>query len=714
MGISTMQAQVAINTDGSAPNGNAILHVKGSGNNHFFINDATGDVGIGTLTPATNFHLYDGAGSGTGSYYYTIAAIIENSNRAFLEFNSVDFAGITFNDDNQSVYAGVFYEYFAEHDYLMFKTGGADDQMVITDAGAVGIGTDSPSALLHVNGNVRFQGGLYDSYNDMGSSGQVLQTTGTGIDWVDASSLSDGDWTVSGSNMYAAVSGYIGIGTTSPSANFDLVGNMEHTQTTTSGNGLSASGSTSAALYYITNNASNAFAGLSAGSNSSTGASYGIYGFNYSDGYGVYGRTYHANGTAMYAYQNSNGNYSAMGNPNNALYAYHNSGNYAYLSSGDYGVFAENESAGVGDWAIYADGVDLGGVDGTNYYYYNSIGGVVGLNYYGNPYTWATAGYSYLDYNRSGGVFGGRYSNTPSLWGCLAYQNSSGTEYGGYFTSSTTGAGKDGQAMVNSGIGVYGDLFGADIHGNVYGAFIEGENYATYTKGNNYTSGLDVHLQKDGDKNSVMYTNVSTDATVMTSGTATLSKGNASIGFDSNFSNIVSEEDAIIVTVTPIGNSNGVYLENVDKNGFSVKENNNGRSDVTISYIAVGKRKGYENPVLAEEVVDAAYEIKLSAGLHNDSDTETDGQGLYYENGQLIVGVHSSTLPDVNKPEKVSNIAQQPIIKDLPEGDGFVKPEFEEVIVEGNLSNSEIEEKVAPSMITPRKVDEETTTGKDL
>jgi hypothetical protein len=28
----------------------------------------------------------------------------------------------------------------------------------------------------------------------------------------------------------------------------------------------------------------------------------------------------------------------------------------------------------------------------------------------------------------------------------------------------------------------------------------------------------------------------------------------------------------------------------------------------------------------------------------------TDGEGLYFENGKLKVGVHSSTLPDMNKP----------------------------------------------------------------
>ncbi len=45
------QAQVAINNDGSAPDSSSILHIKGGSNNDFYINDASGNVGIGTTDP---------------------------------------------------------------------------------------------------------------------------------------------------------------------------------------------------------------------------------------------------------------------------------------------------------------------------------------------------------------------------------------------------------------------------------------------------------------------------------------------------------------------------------------------------------------------------------------------------------------------------------------------------------------------------------------
>jgi hypothetical protein len=107
-----------------------------------------------------------------------------------------------------------------------------------------------------------------------------------------------------------------------------------------------------------------------------------------------------------------------------------------------------------------------------------------------------------------------------------------------------------------------------------------------------------------------------------------------------------------------MGESNGVYLANVTSSGIKVVENNNGRSNVTVNYIAVGRRAGYENPNLSPEVIDASYTSKIARGLHNDADKQTNGEGLYYENGELVVGVHPSTLPDPNKPSEVTLIPE--------------------------------------------------------
>ena len=59
----------------------------------------------------------------------------------------------------------------------------------------VGIGTTSPSQDLHVDGNVRITGAVYDSNNVAGTSGQILSSTGTGTDWVTLSEISGVDGT---------------------------------------------------------------------------------------------------------------------------------------------------------------------------------------------------------------------------------------------------------------------------------------------------------------------------------------------------------------------------------------------------------------------------------------------------------------------------------------------------------------------------------------
>ena len=58
----TLQAQVAINQDGSDANTNAILHVKSGTINSLFIHKTTGNIGIRTLTPACPLQFISSGG----------------------------------------------------------------------------------------------------------------------------------------------------------------------------------------------------------------------------------------------------------------------------------------------------------------------------------------------------------------------------------------------------------------------------------------------------------------------------------------------------------------------------------------------------------------------------------------------------------------------------------------------------------------------------
>ena len=289
---------------------------------------------------------------------------------------------------------------------------------------------------------------------------------------------------------------------------------------------------------------------------------------------------------------------------------------------------------------------------GTGYGEYAVNCALQGYNYYGDQYSFGTIGLTWYDNVRCGGVFGAYITGNP--WGSLGYKSSGGSSYGGYFSSYTSGSGKSGPAPeIGVGIGAWGDLFGADIHGKRYGVYAEGEAYAMYSHGMTYTDNLDVHLQDNGtEERTALYTNVGTAATVQTYGTATLSGGTAIIEFDEAFASTVSSLEPVNVTVTPTGNCNGVYLSDVTGKGCRVTEVNAGKSNVSVNYFVIGKRAGYEKPALPAEVVAADYDSKLARGLHADADLQTDGEGLYYENGQLVVGKHPTILKEPDKPKE--------------------------------------------------------------
>ena len=413
-------------------------------------------------------------------------------------------------------------------------------------------------------------------------------------------------WTETGADIYR-LTGNVGIGTSTPSCALDVQFSSGY-------------------LWAIRGYSSNGYEGR-------------LGDYNYA----VYGKD-----------NNSSGNYGYLGGYSNGAYAYNGyTGNYGILASENAGVYGSLNTAGTADgrYAVTGSGIYVPGINGSGYNSQTSIGGTKGFNLFGNAYSFGVGGFSFLDNNRSGGTIGGTYSSTTP-WGCLAYKNSSGSSYGGYFTSSITGTGKSyqsGDTQINIGIGSWGDLFGADIHGNIYGTFTEGSHYGLFSNGHVFRNELDVHLQQNGDQtNTVLFSNVSTDVTVQTSGYGQLNAGRCIINFDENFRHVASEEFPVVVTVTPVGSSQGIFLEQVRSEGFTVAENNAGRSHVEFSYIAIARRKGYENPQLPKDVVAPDYIGKLARGLHNDADTFTDGEGLYFENGELYVGKHPSTLPDLS------------------------------------------------------------------
>jgi hypothetical protein len=485
----------------------------------------------------------------------------------------------------------------------------------------------------YFNGNINITGGLMDG-SGYGVAGSNLLSNGAGNIYWSANAALSGTGT---SNYLPKWSG----ATT-------FVNSLVYDNGTNVGIGTT---SLSAKLHIYSSSASTAVLGQY------TDTRYGHLG---SSIYGVYGQYSESikgylGGPSNGAYgQYASDRYGYMGNVNYGVYGQYNTSIFGILGTVDYGIKGNRSSQGgaagyfyhggmpasyVKQWSIEAYMLNSTSNDGGSYAQSgNNSGGIRSYVNNGPTYSFGVAGWNWNDDTRCAGVFGAEYDG--AYWGALGYKTSGGNGYGGYFTTSTTGGGKSAGYNINEGIGIgaWGGLMGADIHGGVYGMFVEGENYSLYAKGPVYTNQPVIQLQESkGPERTALYSSTSTEVTVMCSGQGQLVDGHSVIRFENDFAGVISQSSPLVITVTPMGPTNGVYIAGSDHSGFTVSENNSGKSNVLFSYIVIGTRDGYENPVLAKEVLASDFEPVISIGLHNDSDTSTDGKGLYYQNGRLII-----------------------------------------------------------------------------
>ena len=110
----------------------------------------------------------------------------------------------------------------------------AGTEVVVTDAGKMGIGTTTPAETLTVSGSAQITGSLKDSNGNTGTNGQIFSTTVNGTKWINApdsglwenntsgsraelKTLSNGTSTrPAGTEVVVTDAGNMGIGTTNP------------------------------------------------------------------------------------------------------------------------------------------------------------------------------------------------------------------------------------------------------------------------------------------------------------------------------------------------------------------------------------------------------------------------------------------------------------------------------------------------------------------
>jgi len=138
---------------GGVSNSVSLLSVRENGGTDFVTVLGSGNVGIGTTSPANKFHINIGT----------------NLNWIFGYPSNTTTSLAALND--------------AESAYVDARIDGLTLALNSQSGGNVGIGTASPSQKLHVEGHIRVTGAYYDSNNSTGSSGEILSSTGSGTDW---------------------------------------------------------------------------------------------------------------------------------------------------------------------------------------------------------------------------------------------------------------------------------------------------------------------------------------------------------------------------------------------------------------------------------------------------------------------------------------------------------------------------------------------------
>lgn len=183
VGIGTDASRSKLDVEGGAAIGAGYSGDHGAPNNGLIVQ---GDVGIGTHTPMTRLHIRGGSDVSHTAGGYVILGDVDGENVAF--------------DNNE----------------IMARNDSATATLFLqNDGGVVEVGDD-----------IVIRGGIDDG-TDMGAVGQLLSSTGTGIDWIDQTDINDGDWMIDATNMYSIPTGHVGIGYDTPSQKLDVNGSAK-------------------------------------------------------------------------------------------------------------------------------------------------------------------------------------------------------------------------------------------------------------------------------------------------------------------------------------------------------------------------------------------------------------------------------------------------------------------------------------------------------
>lgn len=310
----------------------------------------------------------------------------------------------------------------------------------------------------------------------------------------------------------------------------------------------------------------------------------------------------------------------------------------------------QQTSDGDGQYSMFASRQRNTQNNGTGYDRASSNAAFGARNVWGDEYTFGMAGYSDNDYTRTGGVLGANSAVTS--WAVLGYKNSASVNYAVYGSSNYIwGSGLLPQSE-NQGIGggFFGGVVGSISKGQVIGQLNAGELFATYNSGNTYTLGKNIELVKVNETISPVYSVTGLTAKMYDNGTAQLVNGEAFVAFDSNYKLLLGENPT--VTVTPNGNCNGVYISSVTKEGFTVKEINNGTHSVAVSWISVGNRIDERIEEATKLVSQPNFERNVQQVLFDDGNRDGKAMGIWWDGQTVRFGEMPASLTIVDASDR--------------------------------------------------------------
>jgi len=320
------------------------------------------------------------------------------------------------------------------------------------------------------------------------------------------------------------------------------------------------------------------------------------------------------------------------------------------------GVVGLNTAAAVAPVGVY--GVNTGVANGTGFLTATCRKAIYGqANNLGGTYLFGVYG-SGGNNARTGGVFGLNGGTTFYSAGALGYYTSGFANISvyGFGSAFTTGAAAGrmhnnnnnntaGEIFLpetnnNIGLGIYGGVMGGWIKGLVYGVNLSGEKYGAYVHGKTITNDVLVVLNnnENSENRIATYATTSTKVEISTKGKHKLESGSVFVAFDADFMNLVSSAEPIIITCTPLGNTNGVYVSSISPEGFTVVENNKGVASVDFNWIAIGVKKGYEKTTISEEIIANDFEEKINGNsgvMYNDNNPQTPEYSIWWDGNKV-------------------------------------------------------------------------------